>query len=689
MTTGDVTLEVLRPGKIAVIESASETAHYPMLNRGVFLGLDLPWLDVDYIDESDLDTLLSAPVEHQYAALVLTPGAIALPGVRAILEQRSAELAQALSSGVGMVITATTLGGVERFDLTFLPEGSQVSLVDTGMREMAGTLTTDGIPDDVLTSQDGQQACSALTLAAGHAFGWTHSATLNRPDGQEEPVVWRAQFGLGRVIVSVLPFEWIRRHDMVALALTRATRNRGVLIIGRKDAPPWYADVTPGQVLARVPSSAQLGDLLTSFSHLRLCADTDWASIRGLDRSELLARLENNGTVEFPATGPSGAIYARLDGVPRYLTRLREAQDQLIGRVADLPSSPTFHLLALALLSRASEQVVQGRLYIPDLLRRDAVSAVILSAMSRRVREGNIDGLLLPTANLLAACNICDIDDSAAVTMAAWISMHAQEGTEDQRAQARWALWAASRQDLLGMIPEPMIEPDSLLGRLACQLDAGQLDPVTTDPADPDGDAHDELTRRSDLDRAILAYTHARWGDPTNPQPIWDALTVTRQRRSGHATVPVNVEELCYRTAAQVLLDAHTPLTIHPRGTPTLTGPAPQVATELLTRQAAAEVTAHREREAQQALALITHATRAMAGLLGTLAVVSGLAVSTLPVWLPEAGSLDLQVRLSLAAGLFLILSTVLSVTMATDTAQLVAPSWLRAIGKGIRHLRN
>ncbi|HEY6797361.1 MAG TPA: hypothetical protein VI248_22015 [Kineosporiaceae bacterium] len=61
--------------------------------------------------------------------------------------------------------------------------------------------------------------------------------------------------------------------------------------------------------------------------------------------------------------------------------------------------------------------------------------------------------------------------------------------------------------------------------------------------------------------------------------------------------------------------------------------------------------------------------------------------MSTLPLWLPQAGNLDLQVRLSLATGLFLITSTALSVTMATDTAQLVAPSWLRSIGKG--HLRS
>ena len=60
----------------------------------------------------------------------------------------------------------------------------------------------------------------------------------------------------------------------------------------------------------------------------------------------------------------------------------------------------------------------------------------------------------------------------------------------------------------------------------------------------------------------------------------------------------------------------------------------------------------------------------------------------TLPIWLPTAQHLDLQVRVSLSAGLPLLASTILTVTMATDTGQLVAPAWLHALGKGIRHLR-
>ncbi len=68
----------------------------------------------------------------------------------------------------------------------------------------AGTLTSESRVDEVISAEDGR-------FRAG---------------------TWRAQFDLGRVIVSVLPFECIGRCAIVELALTRAARSRGVLVLG-------------------------------------------------------------------------------------------------------------------------------------------------------------------------------------------------------------------------------------------------------------------------------------------------------------------------------------------------------------------------------------------------------------------------------------------------------------------------
>ena len=145
---------------------------------------------------------------------------------------------------------------------------------------------------------------------------------------------------------------------------------------------------------------------------------------------------------------------------------------------------------------------------------------------------------------------------------------------------------------------------------------------------------------------------------------------------------------MCYRTAAQVFLDAHAPLTVHPEPSAVPVESVPRAATDLLTQQAAAEMGAHQESRARETLATVTSSARLMAGVLGAAAIALGMTVVTLPLWLPRARTLETEVRLTLTAGLFLLVSTALTVATASDTAQLVAPRWLRALGKLVRLLR-
>ena len=67
------------------------------------------------------------------------------------------------------------------------------------------------------------------------------------------------------------------------------------------------------------------------------------------------------------------------------------------------------------------------------------------------------------------------------------------------------------------------------------------------------------------LDAAILAYTHVRWSAPGQAAgPIWNLLNaVDRSLPEKNSQTNRNVEELCYRTAAEVLLDAASPLGYH------------------------------------------------------------------------------------------------------------------------------
>lgn len=693
-------LEAVRAGVVAVIESASETAHYPMLDRAVFTEIDVPWLALEFFDESELDGLLCRPLEERFAAIVFTPGAMQLPGVRALLAQRTEVLAKALARGVGLVMTATSLGGLDRFDLSFLPEGGQVSLVETPMRDMTGTLLFDEVPDGEMHVTADRRVCSAVTLASSHALGWTDSATLMRADGSSETVAWQAQFGLGQIMVSVLPFERLGWRDVVERRLIRAARSRGILIVGAAAAPTWYDDVEPGQFLARLPDPGDDGQALTqmleNFSHLRLCRDMPWSALGFLTREDLLTRLENDGTVEFAALGPGAPVYARLQGVPRYLIRLRQAQAQLSRQVSDLPASPIFHVLALAILSHTCQKVVRDRVFVPDLLRLDTLLSVVETAVARRVRDGSVDGLLLPTVNLLAACSIAGAGNELTEPMVTWVQAHAPSATSDHRAQARWSARAADRDDLLSLIPAPEHAPDSLIGQLSCQLDTGKLDPIPC-RARPSVNSHGVRDKvpvgvhdggLSPLDAAILAYSHARWSDKGDPSTIWDVLEGTRSTLSDRAVgVANNVEELCYRMAAAALLDQEAPLTVHPEA-----GEArdflPHGASELLAKQAVAEIGARKGQQAVDDLSLMMGTARVMAGVLASLVCVVCIAVISLPLWLPQMQGLGLDVRLTLTAAALLTVSTLVTLALRTMAVERVSPRWVRAFSRLVKAFR-
>jgi hypothetical protein len=680
-TLGYHSIDVLRLGTVAVVESASDSAHYPAFNHRTYDRISIPWLRLKFYDETELDWLLAEPLERRFAAVAFTPGAIALPSVRDAMERQAETLAEALQHGVGLVISATSLGGMERFDLSFLPEGSQVSLVQAGMRSMAGSVRIDDITERQLSEAEGWQALSGVTVAASHAFGWLDAATLRRSDGTVETVAWRAQFGRGRVIVAVLPFERLGWHEVIERMLTRATRSRSCLILGRDSAPAWYEEMADGEALARIsyPHGDQkaLNQLLDNFAELRLCRDATWDAVGCLTHKALLARLENDGTVEFAADGPNEVIYSRLAGVPQYLLRLRQVQADLIDMVSGMHASPTFHVLAMAILCRTAEHVVQDPLFVPDLLRMETARSMVEGAIAHRVSNGSVDELLLPTVNILAAASITGAAPEAAPPMVTWIKNNAAAAHSDHLAQARWVARAANRLDLLDLMPEPTDQPDSLLGRLSRELDAGNLTPLPL----PAGSVV------SMLDAAIFAYTYAYWSLPGQASSVWDLLNeVDRSFPEKSFRANRNVEELCYRTAAEVLLDAASPLAVHPT---IATQPEliPRRATELLSRQAAVEMDTRKGQQAVEELNKVIGATRTMAGILATMLTLAAIAVISIPFWLPQLSAIGVEAKISISTAAFVVISTPITLASTTKIVQLIAPRWVAAVGGLVRAL--
>ncbi|HUX04444.1 MAG TPA: hypothetical protein VMV53_06000 [Acidimicrobiales bacterium] len=661
--------KVVRHCHIAVIESATDAAHYPHLNRRLFKDLDDPWLRLSYFDESSLDDLLGTRLHERFAAVYFTAGAMQLPSIREQITQYGPSLNTSIHAGLGVIISAHTLGAAERFDLDFLPEGRQVSFVSTKMRAISGQILFAGVASQELVTRNNQVGMTALALATSQAAEWKESVTLIRDDGAREALAWRTQLGGGFLIATVLPLERLDTCETLESGLIRATRGRGHLIIGPGSRPAWYASPPPGDFVFELEfdhlPQEKMEEIERKFSHVHFCEGVEWRSL-ALTKADLLQRLENGGSIEFPASGPQGTIFARLAGTPRYLKILNVAQRDLAARIPTLSQSPTFQLLAFALLVKAANEVVRSPQHVPEVLRLESLRALLDATTSKRVSGGSVDELLLPTTNILCALRVLERSrpSEVAQSLERWIRDHAAESDPDQRSQARLAAMISGSSNLLTLIPGAETRPPSIIGQIGYDIDH-QVATL-------------EFDELSMVDEAILAYTKV-------------ALDLEGAERSlqrlGAFDDGANIEEYCYGRAAAVLLAAGEPLAAHPDVRviePAVTTPT----LELLREQAEFELNRLRADDAETTLQHVRRTTKTMAGVLGVGYLAVTISAVTLPFWLPSLRQLGVLADWSITISLVALLTGIAGKLLSGPLVEETTPKWMRILVNAVREIR-
>jgi hypothetical protein len=662
-------LSILKVGSVAVIESASEAAHYPHLGHKTLASLDIPWLNLAYFDETNATQLLDSPIERQRGAIMITPGAMALGSIREAIQEYGEHLRVAIQGGMGLIMSATSLPGVDRFDLSFLPEGSQVSLVATRMRALAGTVYFERIPERQLKDTGEQNNRTGVQIAAAEAVGWRPVATLESPESGPEVLAWRGHVGRGRVTVSMLSFHWLGWIDVLEAALARASRGRGTLILGDGPGAPWYEYVDEGEFLARLtdPLSDPLetASIAENFAHLRLVGEAGWAALPSLQRESLHKRLEQSGSVEFPVNLFPETLYCRLEEKPAYLRTLDVGSNALTHVLPELQNSPTFHVLAYAALCRVARETVSDPYQLPYAFTATVSQSVLTMTSARRVRDANVDSLLIPTANLVAARALVGLEDSD--DMITWISNSAAEATDDQRSQARWAARISDCDRLLAAVPPPSGQPNSVLAHISASLDAGVWPPPALMAA----------VTPTDLITALIHFAGVRFFGELVPEVDWDLL---------HAERISNVEATCYLIAAVVLTEARLPLRTGVsqddlRSAITVVQPD-------LESQAALEIARLEGDKLRAVLDSVTRAGRLLFGALGFVVLLLGFVVVALPFWLRALRGVDLGVRLTMSAAIFGVVAVGFTSLVTLNGYAVVAPKWIRHMASAISRIR-
>ncbi len=476
--------QVLTQARVAVVISASDVAHYPGRNRAAIDRSAPPWVVCQYFDEGRLDDLLLSPDSTDFAAIMVTPGAMQLARVRQALSNHSESIWRYIDQGGGFAVIATSLAPERRF--RFVPHpalggvevrSNEAVSAQTGKVTLADPFASG--PGEVNTSDTMRELRTSVEIAPDADEHWATAAQLVSDDAHS-PLI-RLSRKEQRVALCCVHVDDLAEaldvdDSLFTLLMRWLVRTKTHLVLG--DGLPQGLAAAAGPVaVVQVRRRSDLRAIPRWAGHLQVTPGRDGSAVGlPLKRHELLRFLEDQGTVSFPAHQCDDVmVLARLAGEPPYMERVHRAG--VVAQKAEIWNAPTFVQLAYAALVAQVNETVQMPYRIPATLTEQEACRVVSIVLRKRIVDGSSGRLLLPTANLYAAANLLNIDFPELSRVRKWMIAASREPDVDpvQLWGARWALHVARDHDLLREITRPSQAPSSVPGRLAHGLDVAIL----------------------------------------------------------------------------------------------------------------------------------------------------------------------------------------------------------------------
>lgn len=457
-----------RPATVAVVESRIQGIHYPELSPRSSLACGgPPWIQYEWFDEGTLDVLLRGLESHRFAAVLVASGALQLPAIAAALNSPEfvSRMRARVQHGMGLVVMQTFAASDRRL-LDFLPPGMDVWAVPHEAadalaleykthfeRKLSATLAaTDGLlppemplPPErallaVLRAEDGDHQEVVATLPSGEA------------------VIVASRGASGRVYVSTVPLDQMGSHALHAM-LVRSVRANGILLIRQTPAASpieereyldWLA-VEPESthlcetvIAAGSQSSIDIGQgRFACFGHIVFASPWTWDGIPAVHRRDLLLRLENGGSITALVRASSGDTHwLSLAGATRAIVVARRYAEWLSAHGRDVADSPLLVIRAAARVNAALGAAVTDWDDVPALVRPEFARSLYEDALRARLcgrQRDNVDGLLLPTAALLSACDDLGVELESRTAILKWMRRRFDSATPASILQA--ATW--------------------------------------------------------------------------------------------------------------------------------------------------------------------------------------------------------------------------------------------------------
>lgn len=655
-------LVVHRHCRIMVVVSSSDATHYPSYTTEPFEELGLPWVKPVFIDESRFARQLKKELAGRFAGIYITNGALAMAEVREALRESGQHLREFLEAGGGLVVSGRSFMQDDEVDLDFIPGQFPIALFSSERRNFCNFLLQAPAGHRPLTVDKFKirsgNDWTDLQVTTQTAYDWESLLVVeDHESGLSQPVVLKSQFGIGRIIVSVLPLELLENAPLLNELVREAVRGCTHFIYSTNSDIEALQRAAPGTAVVSIattssPDSAvSLEDAISIASRVSVEGEVDWSDVNGLNGQLVLEHLENCGAIDFMISGPAHRVHCRVEGLPRYLQILRSAEDRISPVLPDLATGLTFNLFAFAMLCRVANDVVRSPPQLPRTYRMEQLRHIVQIAVLRRFHAGSVDGLLLPTVALACASHLAGLELPG--DCVDWVRANSPLFSDDHRAQAQWYCRLADCRELEDAVCEPQVVPSSLPGRLAQSLRRGEKVSMASVPESP-------------LDQAVHAISTSMF-DRIGPEFYQNG----RYRDAG-----ISVEALCFFVAAEVRRASEEPLEAGGRATSKNLPVIPDVS-GMLKERLRVELDNHQldpiRLEHVQALAA---GRRVLAVLAGLVALVAAGLVTYVGTCVATA-AIDIPTGITLTGVVLASVLALLAVVASSPPLRLIAPRFV------------
>lgn len=555
--TSPLSLSVIHRAAVAVLQSSTEAVHWPQLETKVYRSIPtrIPWLEPAFYDEVSLVSLMDSIQRGDVAALVISAGAMSNRQIRVAIADHREILRDALANGMGLALSAPFLTDCDSYVLPFLAGHTEVALVRLPETQVLqghlqgfgfDAIPIDGSTDTILRHR---VACTAAQTP-----GWRPCLQYRaHGSGDAEAIGWQSRWGGGLVILSLLPLERLPEPPVFDALLKRLTWSRGTLAVGPvASAPQDFLEPRPGTYLAHIEALFPDVDTRTrDFGHLRISDPSAMMGTHEFTKSSILARNEKNGTFEVMTSMVDEQMCRiHFSGVPEYMSELEWAEPELLALAPLLPAGPTFDLLAYALCAHAARAVVTNAEALPEILAVDASATLCQEAIEARLESGSVDGRLLPTVNVLAACHVAGIDSRQTTDGWRWVEDELRDSRDPvELGQIGWVLQVVGHRltDLtfarLREFGLEEVDRESIVGRLAVNIHENRWREISQQGAPV-----------RHLETALAAFTW-NWGLQRGMWPGYSAPALPLRFRPQDG-----VEAMLYGLAARIMHLRRAPL---------------------------------------------------------------------------------------------------------------------------------